>query len=181
MGNLVSYRIRAKWFLTSAALTDAIVSISEKEGDYLSDVADLAELGATVGAIWYGEAVLGYAISNPLTGAVVAIVVTGAVVSYGIDGWTGVANFADYLEDIYSLDFKELGDKASFTVNVLTVKVATEISELPEKLQTITDTYETPEPWMPQPIMPPITGLDYSIPYLPGGVNPIARLINKFL
>ena len=92
MANLSSYNIRGKWFLTTAAFTHAGASISEEEGDYVSDAFDLAELGFTVGAIWYGEALLGYAISNPTTAGVIAIVTTGAIVSYGIDDFRGVAN-----------------------------------------------------------------------------------------
>lgn len=153
MGNLASYNIRGKWFLTTAAFSHAGASIAEEEGDYVSDAIDLAELSFTVGAIWYGEALLGYAISNPTTTGVIAIFTTGAVVSYGIDGWKGVTNYLDYLEDIYTLDVESLVDKGTFTATVVPYLIINKVQEF-GKVKEVAATYERPAVWKPQPLMP---------------------------
>lgn len=129
MIDIVTYRGVGKTALTGAILLDAALEIQEEEGDYISDLLTIAEAGTKVGALWYGEVLLGMALTHPATYVGLGFVVTGAVVSYGINGWKGVEDYGEFLGDVWEGDFTEVADKSAFAINTLVHTVAYEIGE----------------------------------------------------
>jgi hypothetical protein len=97
--NIVAGRIVATG-LASAHWYD---TVSEEEGDTVSDSIDTLQWLATIGIIWtpgLDMAVLGWtarSLLNPVSVALIVPVVTGGVISYYIDGKDGVDNYVDFI------------------------------------------------------------------------------------
>jgi len=67
------------------------------------------------GGMWAARA----AITSSVAPYIYVPVVIGAVVSYGIDEEEGLLNYADFLEDVVTLDVEGIEDKMEFTWEVL--------------------------------------------------------------
>lgn len=67
------------------------------------------------GGVWAARA----ALTSSVAPYVYVPVVIGAVVSYAVDGEEGVFNYADFLEDVITLDDEGIEDKMLFTWEVL--------------------------------------------------------------
>ena len=157
MIGIVTYRTVGKATLTGAILLDAALEIQEEEGDYVSDLLTIAEAGGKVGALWYGEVLIGMALTHPATYVGLGFVVTGAVVSYGINGWQGLEDYGEFLGDVWEGDVGEVADKTAFAINTLVHTVATNAAinliENPLEIQYAKTNNEI-DTWSPQPYLP---------------------------
>ena len=117
------------------ATNEYINSVTEEEGDYLSDTIDTAIYGFTITCLLVGEGLfyraLGYStrslLFTPYGLAAVVPVITGGVFAYAIDEDKGLDNYGDFIEDVLTLDIGSVSDKLEFTVETIQDKGPTEI------------------------------------------------------
>jgi hypothetical protein len=94
-------------------------------------------LAIQLGSIWYGELIamraLGWTatrlLTAPITWYVAGVVAAGGAISYAIFGKKGLDDYADFMDDVVTLDFDDLGDKLLFTVETLGSEAKSAASE----------------------------------------------------
>lgn len=109
------------------ATNQYIDSVTEEEGDYLSDTLDTAIYGFTITCLLVGEGLFYRAVGYSTRGlfftpyglAAVIPVVVGGVFAYVIDEDEGLDNYGDFLEDVVTLDIGSTSDKLEFTAETI--------------------------------------------------------------
>lgn len=74
------------------------------------------------GGVWAAKRAVLAAFATPVGLAVSVPVIAGGIISTAIDGEEGFFNYTDFLEDVVTLDAEGIGDKLSFTWDVLALK-----------------------------------------------------------